>query len=111
MGVEEQRVNVIVDLMDAPDQWAALGDAYRIEARIVIWSNHDAIKAPAGSLFRLGDDWAVFCVIENTAQLRSIKVGRQNAHEVQVLEGLMPGDVVVMHPGDDVTDGVSVKPR
>lgn len=111
LGVEEQRVNVIVDLVDTPDQWAALGDAYRIEARIVIWSHDDVIKAPAGALFRIGANWAVFCVNEKTAQLRSVKIGRLNAHEVQVLEGLTPGDIVVMHPGDDVTDGVSVKPR
>jgi HlyD family secretion protein len=111
LGVEEQRVNVVVDLVDPPAQWSALGDAYRVEARIVIWSHDDVVKAPSGALFRMGDDWAVFKIVDGRAQLRRIELGRRNAHEAEVLSGLVSSDVVVTHPGDDVVDGVAVRLR
>lgn len=108
LGVEEQRVNVIVDLLDPRDQWAALGDGYRIEARIVVWEQNNVLRVPTSALFRHGDDWAVYMVVADRAQLRVIRIGRRNADYAQVLAGLEAGDLVILHPSDKIRDGVAV---
>jgi len=111
LGVEEQRVNVVVDFDDPIDAWRTLGDGYRVEVRIVIWEETDVLKAPTSSLFRRGDDWAVFVVDGGRARLRTVKVGRRNGLEAQVLSGLEAGDEVVVHPSDTLHDGARITPR
>ena len=111
LGVEEQRVNVIIDLVDPPEKRNRLGDAYRVEARIVIWSANDVLKVPSGCLFRRGDDWAVFTVEEGCANLRRVAVGRSNALETEITSGLVDGAVVILHPGDKIQPGIRVVPR
>ncbi|MBL9164930.1 MAG: HlyD family efflux transporter periplasmic adaptor subunit [Planctomycetaceae bacterium] len=111
LGVEEQRVNVIVDLVDPPQSREALGDGFRVEARIVTAEAKNALKVPTSALFRAGDDWAVFRVEDGIARQRTIKVGLQNGLEAEVQEGLAEGDLVVTHPGDNVVDGRAVKAR
>ncbi len=111
LGVEEQRVDVIVDLVDPHDHWKSLGDAYRIEARIVIWSQDDVLRVPAGALFREGDDWAVFVVEDGVAIRRPVELGHQTPHHAQVIKGLTDNDAVIIHPGDAVSDGVRVRSR
>ena len=108
LGVEEQRVDVVVDFTDPPDKRTALGDGYRVEARIVVWQGKDIVKVPASALFRQGDDWAVFRVVGDRAKFTPIKLGHSNALEGEVLEGLSAGDVVIVHPSDAVVDGVKV---
>src|ERR1043166_1611587 len=108
LGVEEQRVNVIADFVTPPEQRLNLGDNFRVEARIVVWEASDALKVPAGALFRRGGQWAVFVVSANRARLQPVKVGRTGATETQVLEGLKGGDVVILYPGDRVHDGSRV---
>ena len=103
LGVEERRVNVILDL-DPPPQDCKLGDGYKVDARIVVWSG-TAVMAPLGSLFRRGPDWAVFVVDKGRAALRPVTIGERNADVAQVLDGLQPGDRVVMHPPDTLMDG------
>jgi HlyD family secretion protein len=112
LGVEEQRVNVIVDL--AGENGApvpSLGDGFRVDARIVVWQRPDALKAPAGALFRTGDDWAAFVLSGGRALLRRIHVGQMNGAEAEVLDGLAPGDAVILYPSDRVHDGTRVAPR
>lgn len=111
LGVEEQRVNVIIDLVDPPEQRRTLGDAYRVEARIVIWEEGDVLKVPASARFRHGDGWAVFVASGGYAVLQPIKAGESNGLEVQVLDGLEEGEQVVVHPSDKIKDGVKVQPR
>ena len=112
LGVEEQRVNVIVDFDDVRDAWEALGDGYRVEIGVVIWEEVDVLKVPSSSLFRDGEQWAVFIVDElGTASLRQIEIGQRNALEAQVVDGLRPGDQVIAYPGDEIADGVEVVPR
>jgi HlyD family secretion protein len=111
LGVEEQRVNVIVDFTDPPARWQALGDAYRVEARIILWEGQNVVKVPSGALFRHGGGWAVFRVEGERAVLRPVRVGRDNGLDAEVLGGLEEGDRVVIHPGDKVRDGVAVSPR
>jgi HlyD family secretion protein len=111
LGVEEQRVNVIVDLDDAAEAWRALGDGYRVEVRIVVWEAKDVVKAPTSSLFRRGDRWAVFVVEDGRARVRTVELGQRNGLEAQVLSGLEAGERVVVHPADTLEDGGRVAPR
>jgi len=109
LGVEEQRVNVIADLLTPPEQRRSLGDNFRVEARIIVWETDRALKAPAGALFRRGDQWAAFVVTNNQAHLRPVKAGRSSGTETQILEGLREGEEVILYPGDRVQDGQRVK--
>jgi HlyD family secretion protein len=108
LGVEEQRVNVILDLEDPPEQRSSLGDGFRVEARIVVWEQPDVLKVPTSALFRSEAEWAVFVVENGRARLRTIEIGRQNDLEAQVLSGLEEGEQIVTHPGDKLDDGVQV---
>jgi HlyD family secretion protein len=111
LGVEEQRVWVIADLAEPPEQRPALGDAFRVEARIVVWEGRDVLKLPVSALFRQGSTWAVFRVENGTARLRSVRLGPRNDLEAQVLKGLKENEEVILHPSDNVRDGVRVRPR
>jgi len=108
LGVEEQRVNVIVDLTASPESRPTLGDRFRVEARIVVWEAERALKAPAGALFRHGDQWAAFVVENGRAALRTVKAGRACGAETQILDGLKEGASVIVYPGDRVRDGQRV---
>ena len=110
LGVEEQRVNVIADLLTAPEARTNVGDNFRVEARIVVWEAADALKIPAGALFRQGDQWATFVFESGRARLRLLKVGRSSGTETQILEGLKPGEQVIVYPGSRVRDGQRVRP-
>lgn len=110
LGVEEQRVNVVVDFVTPYEQRRNLGDNFRVEARIVVWESDDALKVPAGALFRRGPDWATFVLIAGRAELRRVTVDRSSGSEMQVLEGLKEGDAVILYPGDRVKAGQRVKP-
>jgi HlyD family secretion protein len=110
LGVEEQRVNVVADLDTPPEQRRNVGDNFRVEARIIVWEAVDALKVPAGALFRQGDQWATFVMSEGRACLRIVKAGRSSGTETQVLEGLKPGEEVILYPGSRVRDGQRVKP-
>jgi HlyD family secretion protein len=111
LGVEEQRVNVIVDFEDAAAAGRVLGDGYRVEVRIVLWQAQDAVKVPASSLFRRGEEWAVFVVEGGRARARAVSIGHRGGAEAEVLSGVEPGATVVVHPSDSVRDGVRVTPR
>lgn len=111
LGVEEQRVNVIVDLADPPARWAGLGDGFRVEVRVVLWERNDVLKVPASSLFREGEGWTVYTVADGKAQRKRVEVGRQNGLEAEILSGLQEGDQVILHPGTDVRDGLEVEER
>jgi HlyD family secretion protein len=111
LGVEEQRVNVIIDFADGARAPHRLGDGFRVEVRIVIWREDDVVKVPVGSLFRRGDEWAVFVVQDGTARLQPVQLGQRSDTEGQILEGLSPGQAVVLHPPDTLSDGMHVTPR
>lgn len=111
LGVEEQRVNVLVDFDDAAEAWQALGDAFRVEVRIVVAEAPRTLKAPTGSLFRRGDQWALFVVEEGRARLRAVTVGQRNAAEAEIVEGIGERDRVVLYPPDTLADGARVAER
>ena len=107
LGVEEQRVNVIGDFVDPP---GALGDGYRLEARIVVWRADDVVRLPASALFRSGEAWHVFGVENGRARLRAVEVGQRGVEAAKVVSGIEPGTGVVLHPTDRVADGVRIEP-
>lgn len=111
LGVEEQRVNVVVDLESPRPAWQALGDGYRVEARIVVWEEADVVSVPASAVFRSEGNWAVFRVERDTARLQLIEVGRRNGARVQIVGGLTESDRVIVHPSDRITDGVRITSR
>jgi HlyD family secretion protein len=109
LGVEEQRVNVIADFVTPPEQRATVGDNFRVEARIITWEDNQALQVPAGALFRQGDEWATFVVIDGRAELRRVKAGHSSGTQTQVLEGLKPGEQVILYPGSRVQPGQRVR--
>lgn len=111
LGIEEQRVNVIIDLTDPPDRWRRLGHGYQIDAAILRWRSDKVLQVPIGALFRQGEDWAVFRNDGGRARLTTVKIGQMNDRAAQVLQGLKAGDQVVSHPGERVTDGAAVAAR
>lgn len=108
LGVEEQRVNVLIDLVGEPAAWAALGDGYRVRTRIVVWRGQDLVTAPVSALFRQADGWATFVRAGDLASLRAVEIGHRHGLTAEIVSGLEPGDVVIVHPGDELHDGVEV---
>jgi HlyD family secretion protein len=111
LGVEEQRVNVVLDFLKPDEKTAALGDAYRVEVRIVIWETPDALKVATSALFRQGEQWAVYVIEEGRARRRLVELGHQTGQEAEVLDGLTEGTRVILHPGDTLFDGARVVER
>ena len=111
LGVEEQRVNVVIDLDEPIERFRALGDGYRVEARIIIWQRDDVLQVPASAVFRHGEGWAVFKRDQGHAKLTPVKIGRRNAQQVQIVEGVSAQEQVIVHPSDRVLDGVEVVTR
>ena len=111
LGVEEQRINVVIDLDSPRDEWRRLGDGYRVETQIVIWEADDALKVPANAVFRHEGGWAVYAIVDGVARLTSVETGRRNGLEVEVIGGLEEGARLVAHPSDQVSDGVPVEGR
>jgi len=111
LGVEEQRVWVVIAIDDPREAWKALGDGFRVEARVVTWEQPDVVKVPTSSLFRHGEQWAVFVAEGGVARLREVSIGHRNGVSAEVLGGLRGGEHVVAHPSDQVTDGVRVAER
>lgn len=111
LGVEEQRVNVIIDLVDPPEQRKALGDNFRVDCRVIVWSAERTRRVPTSALFRVGDRWSVFAVVGGRAQQVPVKIGQNNGRYAELIEGLQPRDVVIVHPSETVADGVRVSPR
>jgi HlyD family secretion protein len=109
LGVEEQRVNVVADILAPADQRLALGDNFRVEGRIITWQTERTLKVPSGALFRRGAGWSVFVVADGRARLKAVSVGPSSGPETEVREGLAENDEVIIYPGERVSDGESVK--
>lgn len=111
LGVEEQRVPVVIHLDDPREKWSSLGDGYRIEARVVIEEKRDLLRAPIGAVFRHGEGWAVYAIRAGRAALVPVTLGSKSDLDVEIAEGLADGDMVIVHPGEKVKAGVKVAPR
>jgi HlyD family secretion protein len=109
LGVEEQRVRVLVDFTSPREQWERLGDQYRVEAVFIVWRGDDVLNVPSSALFRQGDGWATFVLDGDHVSLRSVEVGRSSGLRTQVTGGLSAGEFVVVHPDSDLQDGSAVE--
>ncbi len=111
LGVEEQRVWVVIDFKDPVRAGQTLGDGYRIEARVVTWNAPEVVQAPTSSLFRRGDGWAAYLVDHGTAHLRGVSLGHRTGTAAEVVSGLSPGDQVIAYPPDSLAEGTRVTSR
>jgi HlyD family secretion protein len=105
LGVEEQRVNVIGDFIDAA---GTLGDRYRVEIRIILWQGDSVLTVPASALFRHGEGWRVFVVERGRARQRDVVVGHHTSFDAEIVRGLVAGEIVIRHPSDRIAEGVRV---
>jgi HlyD family secretion protein len=106
LGVEEQRANVVLDFLEGSDK---LEDAYRVEVRVITWENPDVLKVPSSAVFRSQKDWAVFKLANRKVRKTIVRLGHRGTLEIEVLQGLAVGDIVITHPSADIKDGVQVK--
>ena len=111
LGVEEQRVNVVLDFVEPLDRVQTIGDGFRVDAHIVTLKADDALQAPVGALFRRGEGWAVFVLEGDRAVLRQVKSTRRNGTEAMIDEGLKAGETVIVYPSDALEDGARVEVR
>jgi HlyD family secretion protein len=111
LGVEEQRVWVIVSFTSPRTQWQRLGDGYRVEASFILWEGQDVLQIPASALFREGEGWAVYAVEQGRATKRSVQIGQRTGLAAQIVSGMQRGDRVISHPDDRVRDGVRIAAR
>lgn len=114
LGVEEQRVNVLIDLASPAEQWRGLGDGYRVSVRILTLALPDVLKVPVSAVFPSSegaDAMAAFVVTDGRAQRVAVDVGARNGNEAWIRSGLAAGERVIIYPGDAVQDGARVEMR
>lgn len=111
LGVEEQRVIVLCDLVSAPPAASSLGDRYRVEVRIATWQGENVLTVPSGALFREGTEWKVYTVSDGKAQKAIVSVGHSDGKFTEIVQGIEPRQQILLHPPDTVHDGVAVKIR
>ena len=111
LGIEEQRVNVVIDFAGESADWRQLGHGYRVEVRIVLWESDSVLKLPLSALFRNGDAWQVFVSEDGRARRRHVTLGRLSGREAEIVEGLSEGEAVVLHPSDRVVEGARIMGR
>lgn len=109
LGVEEQRVNVVADLVTPPEKRPSLGDNFRVDAHIVVWEAPRVLKVPSGALFRQDQRWAAYVMSNGRAQLRTVEAGPSSGKETQVLAGIKEGEEVILYPSEAVRDGKRVR--
>ena len=111
LGVEEQRVLVIADMTSPVETWGKLGDGYRVEASFILWEGNGVLQIPSSALFRYAEGWAVFIIQDGMAELRQVEIGNRSGLAAEILSGLVEGENVITHPGDNVEDGSRVRLR
>lgn len=110
LGIEEQRVRLVLDFVNPPDARPGLGDRYRVFVRVVIWEADDILQVPQSAMFRSGGNWAVFRVVEGTARLTPVEIGQQADGQAEVISGLAEADTVVLFPASTLENGAKVVP-
>jgi HlyD family secretion protein len=111
LGVEEQRVNVLVDILSPAGQWARLGDAYQVDVQITVFARDDATIVPSGAIFRRGEGWNVYVAKNGRAELRQIELLRRSGRLAAITSGVAPGEEVIVYPSDRVAPGIRVAQR
>jgi HlyD family secretion protein len=111
LGVEEQRVLVIVDITSPPEKWNVLGDGFRLEAHFIIWEGKDILQVPTSALFRSGMEWAVFVEEKGKARKRIVKIGQRNGLAAEIISGVKEREKVIAYPEDSISDGTKIRAR
>jgi HlyD family secretion protein len=111
LGVEEQRVNVVIDFDPTTEAARTLGDNFRVEVRVVVWESPAVLQVPPGALFRQGDGWGAYVIDGDVARLRQVTIGERNATAAEVRSGLAAGDAAILYPPDTLVDGARVVRR
>ncbi|MGI9511458.1 MAG: efflux RND transporter periplasmic adaptor subunit [Anderseniella sp.] len=111
LGIEEQRVNVVLDFVSAPEQWSDLGHAFKLTVRIITSDRDDVLRIPLGTLFRHDQDWAVYTARDGRAEQTPVKLGNFSLTHAEVLSGVTQGELVVLFPSDQISDNTAVKQR
>jgi HlyD family secretion protein len=119
LGVEEQRVNVLIDLAPLPPSATSLGDEFQVSVHIILSAQAQAVRIPAGGAFPVpvGPEhngpapWAVFVVEHGRARLRPVTLGGHQDGLAWITKGLTPNDDVVLYPPNNLSDGQRVRRR
>ena len=111
LGVEEQRVNAVVQFTGPKESRNKLGHGYRVEVKIVIWEDDETLLIPSNALFRDSEHWAVFKVVDGTATQTRVTVGKDNGLTAQITSGLEEGDGIILYPSSGITNGANVMQR
>ncbi|MBT2969893.1 MAG: efflux transporter periplasmic adaptor subunit [gamma proteobacterium symbiont of Ctena orbiculata] len=111
LGIEEQRVNVIIDFSSPKEAWSRIAHGYQVDVRIVLWQGSGVLKLPLTALFRESDQWAAFVEHEGRASKRQVTLGRRTGLEAEILSGISAGERVVVHPGDKIAEGIQIEVR
>ena len=111
LGVEEQRVKVILDLVSPREQWQSMGDGFRVEIEFVLWENQATLQVPSSALFRSDGHWALYFVDGGRARRAEVEVGARGGLATELKSGLQAGQRVILHPDDKIADGVRVRPE
>lgn len=110
LGIEEQRVDVMLDFTGPPERWRQLGHGYRVNIRVILFEA-EVLHVPLGTVFRDGDGWAIFLDEGGRARRRSVTIGQRNSLSVEIREGLVAGQRVVLYPSDRIADGTAIVAR
>ncbi len=111
LGIEEQRVNVIIDFTSPNEEWSRVAHGYQVDVRIILWQEEKILKIPLTALFRDGDGWNVFVQRQGKASKQAVVLGQRTGLEAEIISGLSAGDVLVVHPSDKISQGVAIEDR
>ncbi len=111
LGIEEQRVNVIIDFVSSNQNRTRLGHGYQVDVSVIIWEQNDILTVPLTALFRDHQHWAVFVMQDGRASLQQVELGQRNGVVAEVVSGLIAGQQIVLHPSNRIVDGVRITAR
>jgi HlyD family secretion protein len=111
LGVEEQRVPVIIDITSPYDEWRNLGDGYRVVVEFLIWQGENVLQVPSSALFREKKSWALFTISNGRAHYREVEIDHQSGLWTEIVDGLSEVDLVLTHPDERIEDGTRVTQR
>jgi HlyD family secretion protein len=111
LGIEEQRVNVVIDFIEPQSRWKRLGHGFRVEVKVVLWESKKTIRLPLTALFRVGNRWAVFVNEDGRARRRTIDTGHSNGLHIEIKSGISEDEQIILHPSDRISAGVRIAPR
>lgn len=106
LGVEQQRVKVIVALDKRPE---GLGVGYRLHARFITAAKEKALVVPRFSILQAADgQFYVFKIVGGTLKKQFVKIGLRSDLLLEVIDGLSLQDDIVSTPDANMKEGEEV---